>query len=179
MIGPGAFLHLLIDPGTRLLSHVTGQGMAGDPAAVLLLAIALQESGLEHRRQVDAAGNPIDKLARSWWQMEAGGGVHGVMTHAASTAYAEDVCDRMYVPFVQDDIHEAIAWNGYLALAFARLLLWTDAAPLPKFGDEQGAWDYYLRLWRPGRPHPEIWPSNYQLGYEAVAAASAPPPETA
>ncbi len=35
---------------------------------------------------------------------------------------------------------------------FARLLLWTDAKPLPAIGDEQGAWDYYLRNWRPGKP---------------------------
>ncbi len=45
---------------------------------LMLLAIGLQESRFEHRRQL---GNGP---ARGFWQFEAGGGVKGVMTHLAS-----------------------------------------------------------------------------------------------
>ena len=168
MITPAAFLRLVIVPSTRVLSKLTGKDMGGDAAHVELLAIAPQESGLEHRRQVDSSGQPIDHLARGWYQFEEGGGVHGVMTHPASKDYAEIICDGMCVPFNEDDVHEAIAWNGFLATFFARLLLWTDAAPLPAVGDEDGAWNYYIRNWRPGKPHPETWPVNYRQSVYAV-----------
>ena len=172
MIDPDAFLRLIIIPSTRVLSKLTGHDMGSPAAQVELLAIAPQESGLEHRRQIDSAGNPIDTLARGWYQFEKGGGVAGVMNHPASADYAREICERMYVPFNQNDIHEAIAWNGYLATFFARLLLWTDAAPLPAVGDEAGAWLYYERNWRPGAPHPETWPANYRLAVEACRGAT-------
>jgi hypothetical protein len=168
MIDPDAFLALLVKPGCRLLSELARKDMASEPAQVELLAIAIQESGLEYRRQVDSQGNPLSTLARGFWQFEAGGGVAGVMSHPASLPYAQDACMRLYVPWVQDDIHEAIAWNGYLALFFARLLLWTDAAPLPAMGDEQASWNYYQRNWRPGKPNPQAWPANYRLALAAV-----------
>jgi hypothetical protein len=69
-------------------------------------------------------------------------------------------------------VHEALAWNGPLAAAFARWLLYTDPAPLPKIGAENGAWNYYLRNWRPGKPHPETWPANYKLAVDTVTAPS-------
>lgn len=37
-----------------------------------------------------------------------------------------------------------------LAAGLARLLLYTDPARLPGLGDEEGAWQLYLRTWRPG-----------------------------
>ncbi|WVM93520.1 hypothetical protein ULG90_06320 [Halopseudomonas pachastrellae] len=50
--------------------------MASPEAEVQMLAIGLQESRFEHRHQI---GGP----AHSWWQMELGGGVRGVLTHPA------------------------------------------------------------------------------------------------
>ena len=124
--------------------------------------------GLSYRRQVDSNGEPIATLARGWWQFEAGGGVKGVMTHPASTATAKVLCEGLCIPWVQADIHESLAWNGPLAAAFARLLLWTDPEPLPAIGDESEAWEAYLSLWRPGKPHPECWPANYALAVKTV-----------
>src|SRR5690606_12884686 len=40
--------------------------------------------------------------------------------------------------------------DDVLAAAFARLLLWTNPSLLPFIGDEEGAWQAYLREWRPG-----------------------------
>ncbi len=61
----------------------------------------------------------------------------------------------------------ATAKGDDLATAFARLLLWSDSAPLPTIGDEEGAWEYYLRLWKPGKPSRERWAEVYP---QAVAA---------
>ncbi len=55
-----------------------------------------------------------------------------------------------------------------LAAAFARLLLLTDAKPLPQIGDVQGAWAYYVRNWRPGKPHPDTWPGLYKQAQAAL-----------
>jgi hypothetical protein len=169
MIDPAVFLEFAINPGCKLCSMIMHREMGSDEARVLMLAIALQESGLEHRRQVGADGQPMDTLARGFSQFELGGGVHGVCTHSASSEAAQGVCGLLRVPFVEEDIHEALAWHDQLSSAFARLLLWTDAAPLPAVGDEADALDYYLRNWRPGKPHPEAWPAHYALAVETVS----------
>jgi hypothetical protein len=161
MIDPATFLREVIDPGLHMLA--VPDVMVSDEARVMLLAIALQESDLEYRRQI---GGP----ARGFWQFEAGGGVQGVMSHVASCEIAEEVCGSLRVPFENTDVHEALAWSDPLAVAFARLLLWTDAAPLPAVGDVDRAWGYYLRNWRPGKPHPETWVANYALAVETVNA---------
>lgn len=179
MIPPEDYLRTIIDPGCRLLTNLMGQSMGDDRARVLLLAIGKQESNLEHRLQLGSDGQPMEQYARGFSQFEKGGGVHGVMTHSASKDAAAMVCIRLQIPFDEDRVHTAIAYNDYLSITFARLLLWTDAAPLPAVGDEEGAWNLYSRVWRPGRPHPETWPANYRLAVATVAAATAPPPGTA
>ena len=103
------------------------------------------------------------------------------MTHPSSDDYAKAICTKFYVPFDQGDLHEALAWNGYLALAWARLLLWTDAAPLPSVGDKEAAFGYYLRNWRPaGWENPsqekiDRWAKFYPMAVSTVAAAAAAP----
>lgn len=127
-------------------------------ARVMLLAIGLQESRFEHRRQV---GGP----ARGFWQFELGGGVRGVMTHEASRAHANRICRRRGVPSgVPGSV--AAAYRGLekddiLACSFARLLLWTDPKPLPNVGAVNEAWDCYIRNWRPGKPHRGTWNDLY------------------
>jgi hypothetical protein len=68
----------------------------------------------------------------------------------------------VYARLDQDDV---------LAAAFARLLLWSDPASLPRIGDAESAWALYLRTWRPGKPKRDSWDGLYQ---RAVAAVSAP-----
>src|SRR4051794_10226049 len=79
-MSPEHFVGLVLDPGLAFLASV----LPSDPAAVSsdrlrveLAAIAGQETGWSARRQV---GGP----ARSYWQMESMGGVHGVLTHPVS-----------------------------------------------------------------------------------------------
>ena len=120
-------------------------------ARVLLTAIGLQESALEFRKQV---GGPAHGL----WQFESEG-VTGVLQHSPELAAAavrsrgcEPTTDAVYAAIVTDDI---------LAAIIARLLLWSDPAPLPALGAVDAAWKFYIWNWRPGRPHVAAWADNY------------------
>lgn len=139
--------------------------MDSPQARVLMLAIGLQESRFEHRRQL---GNGP---ARGFWQFEAGGGVKGVMTHLASRDDARRIAQTRGVPLEQRAVWAALERDDVLAAAFARLLLWTDACPLPALGDWAGGWDYYLRTWRPGKPKPDKWPGLYRQAVDAAGGA--------
>lgn len=118
--------------------------MASKEARVVLLAIQLQEDPKQLRQQM---GNGP---ARGLWQFEQGGGVKGVLNHAASTFDAHRICElRHVVPTALDAWHN-IQTDDVLAAVFARLLLWTDHKPLPAVGEVREAFDLYLRTWRPG-----------------------------
>lgn len=127
--------------------------MGGRRAELLLIAIGLQESRLTHRRQI---GGP----ARSFWQFETCG-VRGVLQHEASCEHALRVCAARGVEPTTAAVYARLEHDDVLAAAFARLLLWTDPQPLPAIGEEVRAWDYYLRTWRPGKPHRRTWGGLY------------------
>lgn len=135
--------------------------MNSSKAIVMMLAIGLQESRFKHRRQINGP-------ARGFWQFERGGGVAGVLRHEASRKHALEACDIRDVSPVPAQVYARLEHDDVLAAAFARLLLWTDPAPLPEIGDVQGAWDLYLRVWRPGKPHPETWPEFYSRALDEV-----------
>ena len=135
--------------------------MTSPEAEVMLLAIGLQESRFRHRRQIRGP-------ARGLWQFELGGGVRGVMTHPASRASARLVCAARDVTFDAAEVYNRLEHDDVLAAVFARLLLWTDADPLPKLGDADAAWALYLRTWRPGKPHYHTWGDLYHEAHRAV-----------
>lgn len=143
-------------------------GLDSDRARVLLLAIGLQESRFEHRHQVTAGGGVGP--ARGFWQFERDGGVVGVLKHPASHAMAVEMCALAGIPPVARVVWSALAVNDRLACQFARLLLYTDPRPLPALGHGGEAWDYYLRNWRPGKPHRKTWNGFYAQAMEAVQA---------
>jgi len=168
---PGAFLTEMIDPGLKLLAGLSNnRPSVSDDAKRMLLAIALQESGpnLDARYQNSPSSSPGP--ARGFWQFEQGGGVTGVINNSNSKTLASEVCKAL--TFV---VQPAAVWRGLegssiLACCFARLLLWTDPYVLPN--NEQDGWDCYIRLWRPGKPHPEVWPDNWGQATTAVNMAS-------
>jgi len=124
-------------------------------ARVLLLTIGLQESRFEYRRQL---GNGP---ARGFWQFEEGGGVKGVCKHHSTIEQARLICRARDVSFDPHPIWAQLETDDILAAAFARLLLFADAAPLPEIGNAGAGWACYLRNWRPGKPHPETWDALY------------------
>lgn len=152
-----AILEFSIDPALALLPAK----MTSDKARVMLLAIALQESRITHRKQI---GGP----AKSFLQFESGGGVKGVMTHSASRDPVQTLCQELAVPFDRAAIFQAMEFNDVLAFGLGRLLLYTDPKALPEIGDAQGAWDLYQRVWRPGKPHRQTWDELYKIAVDAV-----------
>ena len=126
----------------------------------MLLAIGLQESRMVYREQI---GGP----ARGLWQFERTGGVIGVLNHPSTGEMADRVCDALDVEPTIDSVYQTLATNDVLAACFARMLLWTDPAPLPLTA-EQG-WASYLRTWRPGKPHPHTWLGYWNLAGESIS----------
>lgn len=141
----------IVNPSLSLLAGLANIPVT-DQARVMVMAIAGQESNWRARRQI---GGP----ARSYWQFEKGGGVAGLF--AVTPTQLQAVCTHLDIPCDPTTVFEAMAWNDTLGCCMARLLLFTDPAQLPAVGDVQGGWSYYQRNWRPGAPHPEVWPAKY------------------
>lgn len=158
---PETFVDTAIDPALALLPP----RMDSQEAVALLVAIALQESGLKYRRQI---GGPA--LGFLQWELPQVGLVlrHPVVGPLARKVLAELVYEPGDPP--HEHIHAAMEHNDILNAAFSRLLLWPDAAPLPKRGDVQGSLATHLRVWRPGRPRPLDWPANYVRAWNAVGS---------
>lgn len=130
-------------------------------ARLIMLAIQKQEDPEERRYQVvkrTEATKPENIVgertakgpARSLWQMELGGGVRGVFNHPSTSAYISDICGQLHVDANIPACWQTIEHNDVLAACFARLLLWSDPKAIPKVNDAEGAFDLYLRTWRPG-----------------------------
>lgn len=136
-------------------------------ARVALIAIGLQESNLNDRCQKLQNGGRGP--ARGLWQFERTGGVLGVLTHGTTRRYAFDACKARGVPADSLAVWTALEHDDVLAAVFARLLLWSDAKPLPEIDDAEGMWKTYaLRTWRPGKPHHETWSENHAAARAAV-----------
>lgn len=131
-------------------------------ARVMLLAIGLQESELAYRCQI---GGP----AHGCWQFELTG-VKGVLENPTAYGLLRDICAARKVSFSALAIYGAIVNDDVLAAVVARLNLWADPHALPALGDMQGAWAYYVRVWRPGKPRWESWPVNYARALSAIQA---------
>ena len=148
-------LDQIIKTGIAPAMALLPAGMDSPRARVVLLAIGLQESRFEHRRQlVGSPPRPVGP-AKSFWQFELGtaasrGGVWGVFLHEASNGQLKKIATQQGVALSPTNIWQAIESNDVLAAAVARLLLWTDPKALPAVDDEAGAWLLYLRTWRPG-----------------------------
>lgn len=151
---------MLINPAALIREGLGGvmDRFDSPEARVMLCAIGLQESRFRHRRQV---GGP----ARGFWQFERGGGVAGVLNHASSRGPTAAVLALRGVK--PADAYATLETDDMLACAFARLLLYTDPRPLPAIGDVDGAWDYYIANWRPGKPHRGTWDALYAQAQRA------------
>ena len=155
------------------LSEITERGIApalallpvrmdSYEARIMLLTIGQQESRFEYRRQMVGSPPQPTGPAMGFWQFERGGGVKGVMTHPAAVSLTRMLCEARGVPFEADAIWRALQNDDVLAAGLARLLLFTDPKPLPDAKAVDAAWNYYVRTWRPGKPHPDKW-GGYHL----------------
>jgi hypothetical protein len=146
-VTPDQFLIETLLPGLHWLEqHVGPVPPASREARLLLLAISGQESNWVYRIQ---SGNGP---AHGFWQFERMGGVNGVLTHPATVEFAKKVCAAAGIAPTAVAVWGRMATEAgdNLAVAFARLLLFTDPHKLPAYGDEEGSWAQYISLWRPG-----------------------------
>jgi hypothetical protein len=159
---PENFFTRIVEPTLTFMSASPSISIpVSDSARVLVMAIAGQESRWKERLQIHGP-------ARSYWQFEKGGGVAGLFGHPATNRKLATVCASLDIAYDPDVVFEAMAWNDTLACAMARLLLWSDAAPLAAYWDKGDGWAYYKRNWRPGAPHPESWSAVHDQAMAAI-----------
>lgn len=150
------------------------RSMRSAQATVILLAIQLQEAPNQEQKQI---GGP----AVGTYQFEKGGGIRGVLQHDSSSRLAVAVCQALGVAPNRAAVYAALQTkDDVLDACFARLLLWTDPLTLPAVGDVEGAFQLYLRVWRPGAYHRgsedarrklrQKWSVNYAKALEQVTA---------
>lgn len=174
---PSTMTTVLRDALTPALGYLPAR--MGKPNAIAtVLTIGYQESD-GYRTRLQYQGGP----ARGFWQNEKGGGVKGVMTHPASRDFAAMLCSVREVEPTVDAVYMALASDDVLASGMARLLLWTDAAPMATLGDAEGAFGIYIRVWRPGaftrgnaQDRSAIrakFHSAYKLALQAIAGTAA------
>jgi len=157
---PDMFLNNIVDPILIMLEkHPKVQIKVTKPSLLWTLTIAGQESSWKFRLQQSGP-------ARGFWQFERYGGVAEVIQKTPIQLGA--ICDDLHIPFNTDTIFQAMAWNDTLACTMARLLLWQDPKPLPSIEDEEGGWQYYIRNWRPGAPHRDVWSICYKASYNVL-----------
>lgn len=142
------------------LSDLSELGIKDTPEAKrFLLAIALQESGLAHRRQV-VSGTESGPAA-SYWQFEKGGGCRGVLTHRSVSELMKRICADYNIEPTEQALWEAMRYQDVVAAAAARLLIYTLPDHLPTAAHQ--GWAQYIRAWRPGKPHSDKWAANWAI----------------
>jgi hypothetical protein len=153
-------------PALRLLPAT----MDTDRAVAMMIAIALQESDLEHRRQFPTGPG------RGYPQFELGleehgkptGGLSLLLRHkAAGPLCARVVNDLDYGGATPTELHAALEHNDILAAAMTRLLLFTYPGPLPGSTESDEGWRQYMWCWRPSRPRPNHWGRCFAMAWES------------
>lgn len=147
------------------LAELAARGIPDTPSARrFLLAIALQESALAHRRQV--VGGAENGPAVSFWQGEKTGGMILTLKHHATAKHAAALCEAYNVQPTPGGVWEAMRYNDVVAASLARLLVYTLPSKLPE-NAAQG-WQQYLDAWRPGQPHAARWPRNWAIATDVA-----------
>lgn len=158
---------------TDLVAHIHGYtipaalallpgAMGSREARAMLLAIGLQESRFQHRRQM---GNGP---ARGFWQFERAGGVAEILQNSSTKPIIEPIVNMFLFTPTPLACHEAIQNHDVLAVCFARLLLWVDPRPMPSPIEHEKGWRIYLARWRPGKPHEATWRANFDAAWSVV-----------
>ena len=145
-------------------------------AKALVTAICLQESALQNRKQIviPAKGDnlPVYGAARGLAQFEPVACIE-VMGHHATRDVAKSLLKTLlYTEATPTEVYAALEHNDILAVTFARLLLWRDPKKLPEQDESEVAWNYYLRNWRPGKPHEDKWEGNFNSAWNAYVHVS-------
>lgn len=156
-------LQQFVFPGLRLLP----EKMDSPEVRVLMVAIGLQESRFQDRYQLP--GGP----GRSFWHFDEIA-IARILTHPSTVAFTRQVCNFLRIKHCTSSCYISIAYNDALASVFARLNLWieenfiSDPVDLPLLGQVDKAWSYYIRVWNPEKPRPELWDEFYSQAVRIV-----------
>lgn len=155
----------------KTLTEVFEPKFDSPSARIQLLTIGLQESRFMDR--VQNGNGP----AHSFWQEEPNG-IKAVLSNKLTGPILTSICNKLGVSPDWQTIYKEVILNDVLACAVARLLLYADPTPLPKVGDSDGAFQCYVRTWRPGaytRGNDKQkaalfskWVGNYTLSQEKI-----------
>ncbi len=127
----------------------------------LMLAVGLQTSRFEHRRQVQGAG-------RGFWGFDQSGAIHSVLQHPSTRGAIRYVLDKLRYDDSSWTSYVACESNDILAMSFARMLLWIVPGPLPVRGAHQAAWIYYCNAFLPTAVNRETWNAFYDEAWSYV-----------
>jgi hypothetical protein len=152
-------MNFAFDPAYAAAMKLLPENMASKAARAMVLAIGLQESRFEHRRQI---GGP----AMGFFQFELGG-IAGILTHEATRPHIMDVLAKLRYDASPHTSYVAIEHNDILACVYARLNLWWLPERLPWPDETERSWWQYLKAWNPGRPREETWPEFYAQAWAA------------
>lgn len=133
-----------------------------------LLAIALQESALRHRRQVTASGDE-NGPATSYWQGELTGGMCLTLKHRATASMIRQACDDFGIEPTSKGLWTAMQYHDIIAATAARLLVYTLPDKLPETAAE--GWEQYKSAWRPGKAKPATWAGHWKTATEHTEEA--------
>ena len=158
------FNNEIYQPSIDKVSSIIGIPRS-EKADILLLSIAGQESAWTHRYQISSRKGRKGP-ARGFWQFEKNGGVVGVMSHPWSRDKARNLVKALSLKWDKTILWRELETNDLLSTGFARLLLWTDAQDLPSTSST--SWRYYIRNWRPGKPHPRKWKGIWTNSYQVI-----------
>ena len=160
-MSPERFIQNAIGPALSLLPPE----MTSPAAIAMVTSVCLQESGLQHRRQIVGP-------ARGYSQFELGG-IRGVLTHPASAVHIRSVLAALDydADSTAQECLDAIEHNDILCASFTRLLLWTLPDPLAREDDPAAGWRDYEDAWRPGRPIRRTWDGYYAKAWELARIA--------
>lgn len=142
--------------------------MASREATAMLLAIGLQESAFNARRQGGRGTTPGEGPARGFWQFERAGGVAEILESEDTKEIIAPICRMFLFEPNRAVCHVAIETHDVLAACFARLLLWRDPRTLPSPIEADKGWKIYIRNWRPGAPHPATWARHFNRAWAIV-----------
>lgn len=128
-------------------------------AGRMILASAIQESGLEHRHQI---GGPAHGLA----QEEPIGAAEALRidNEVLNTRFLE----ALGLPQDRDKLHRALEWSEWGMVVSARLKLWPLPDRLPRQHEQDEAWKQYIAAWKPGKPWPHKWEHSWITACQAV-----------
>lgn len=141
---------------------VLPEQMDSPAARAMLAAIALQESSVKYRKQINGP-------ARSLWQFEQVG-IEGVRKHPRTAYHYQNLLSNLLYDEGLEvyDVWKIIEHNDILACGIARLNLWTLPKKLPRANEADLAWAQYNAIWRPGKPHFTPWKTNFEKGWATI-----------